>query len=69
MVSNRGHWGLAGGEPASPRRKVDIVYPLVALPLESLFLVTHLGGSLLNWLSVCCRALSVLLVSGDSGMV
>ena len=48
MVSNRGHWGLAGGEPASPRRKVDIVYPLVALPLEGLFLVTHVGGSLLN---------------------
>ena len=48
MVSSRGHWGLAGGEPALPRRKVDIVYPLVALPLEALFLVTHLGGSLLK---------------------
>ena len=48
MVNNRGHLGLAGGKPASPRRKVDIVYPLAALPLEDLFLVTHLGGSLLN---------------------
>lgn len=48
MVNNWGHLGPAGGKPVSPRRKVGIVYPLAALLLEDLFLVTHLGGSLLD---------------------
>lgn len=46
VVSNWGHSDLAGGEPTSPRRKADIVYPSAAIPWEDLFLVTHLGGSI-----------------------